>query len=73
LAVRALQGISYFHNDGLASGVIILSAWILASIGVLLGVDWRAARAKGPASRDGNQDAKRVVAAIPTDTSVDEG
>jgi hypothetical protein len=74
LAVRALQGISYFHNDGLASGVIILSAWIVASVGVLLGVDWRAARVKALASRGGNRDAKRVVAAaISTDTSVDGG
>jgi hypothetical protein len=63
LAVRALQGISHFHNDGLASGVIILSAWIVVSAGVLLGVDWRATRAKAPASGDGNRDAKRVVAA----------
>jgi hypothetical protein len=74
LAVRALQGISYFHNDGLASAAIILSAWIVASAGVLLGVDWRAARVKAPASRDGNRDAKRVVAAgISTETSVDAG
>jgi hypothetical protein len=41
LAVRALQGMSYFHNDGLASGVIILSAWIVVSSVVLLAVDWR--------------------------------
>jgi hypothetical protein len=74
LAVRALQGMSYFHNDGLASGLIILSAWIVASVGVLLGVDWRAARAKTPAPRDSNTDAQRVViAAISTDTSVDVG
>jgi hypothetical protein len=73
LAVRALLGISYFHNDGLASGVIILSAWIVASAGVLVGADWRAARAKDPASRDDNRDAKRMVGAISTDTSVDVG
>jgi hypothetical protein len=59
LAVRALQGNSYFHNDGLASALIILSAWIVASAGVLLGVDWRAVRAKAPESRDGNKVAKR--------------
>ena len=41
VAVRALQGMSYFHNDGLTAGVIILCAWIVASSFILLGVDWR--------------------------------
>jgi hypothetical protein len=52
LAVRALQGISYFHNNGLAFGLIILSAWIVASAGVLLGADWRSSWTAVRAHRD---------------------
>ncbi|MEV5478576.1 hypothetical protein AB0L66_40600 [Streptomyces sp. NPDC052207] len=35
VGVHAIQGLSYFHNDGLATGIAILLAWILASTVVL--------------------------------------
>lgn len=33
--VRALQGMSYFHEDGLWSGLAVLAAWIIACVGLL--------------------------------------
>ncbi|RPK32880.1 hypothetical protein EES40_36285 [Streptomyces sp. ADI93-02] len=39
VGVRALDGLAYFHHDGLGSGVVILSAWIAACVGVLYALD----------------------------------
>ncbi|MFD3538205.1 ABC transporter permease [Streptomyces sp. NPDC058662] len=46
--VRALQGMSYFHNDGLWSALAILTAWILACVALLYLRDIRSARTKRP-------------------------
>ncbi|MEU4356275.1 ABC transporter permease [Streptomyces virginiae] len=42
--VRALQGMSYFHADGLWSGLAVLAAWILACVALLYLRDTRSAR-----------------------------
>jgi hypothetical protein len=63
VAVRALLGMSYFHNDGLTSALIILSAWIVVSAAILLGVDWRS-RTKALASEpDPGESSRRPAAA----------
>ncbi|MEU3501283.1 ABC transporter permease [Streptomyces hundungensis] len=41
--VRALQGMSYFHDDGLWSGLAVLAAWIIACVGLLYLRDTRSA------------------------------
>lgn len=42
--VRALQGMSYFRNDGLWSGLAVLTAWIIACVALLYVRDIRGAR-----------------------------
>lgn len=39
LGIRALQGISYFDNDGFAAGVALLAVWIVGSVTILYAVD----------------------------------
>ncbi|MFF9808261.1 ABC transporter permease [Streptomyces coeruleorubidus] len=47
VGVRAVQGLSHFHNDGLTAGVVILVAWTLIAAATLY---WRDARGtRGPA------------------------
>ncbi|MEU9197844.1 hypothetical protein AB0D21_32605 [Streptomyces hundungensis] len=44
-AVRALQRMSYFHDDGLWSGLAaVLAAWIIACVALLYLRDTRGAR-----------------------------
>ncbi len=45
VGVRALDGIAYFHHDGLVSGVVVLSAWIALCIAALFFLDRIAASA----------------------------
>lgn len=45
IGVRALDGIAYFHHDGLVSGVVVLSAWIALCIAALFFLDRIAASA----------------------------
>jgi ABC-type multidrug transport system permease subunit len=45
VGVRALDGIAYFHHDGLVSGVAVLSAWIALCIAALFFLDRIAASA----------------------------
>ncbi|MEU7107438.1 ABC transporter permease [Streptomyces sp. NPDC046215] len=47
--VRAIQGLAYFHNDGLARGIAVLAVWIIACAGLLYLRDARSAR-RTPAS-----------------------
>lgn len=35
VGVRALDGLAYFHHDGLVTALVVLSAWIAASVAVL--------------------------------------
>jgi hypothetical protein len=35
VGVRALQGLSYFKSDGVASGVVILAVWVLVTVLIL--------------------------------------
>ncbi|MEU4211545.1 ABC transporter permease [Streptomyces sp. NPDC026206] len=42
--VRALQGLAYFHHDGLGRGIAVLAAWIIACAGLLYLRDARSAR-----------------------------
>lgn len=46
--VRALQGMSYFHNDGLGSGLAVLTLWILTCVALLYLRDTRSARTSRP-------------------------
>jgi hypothetical protein len=39
VGVRALDGLSYFHHDGLTRGVIILCSWIAACVGAMYLLD----------------------------------
>ncbi|WP_435223168.1 ABC transporter permease [Streptomyces sp. Tue6028] len=43
VGVRALNGLAYFHNDGVESGLIILAAWVLLCAAAILGLDRLAA------------------------------
>ncbi|MFF3877847.1 ABC transporter permease [Streptomyces sp. NPDC001978] len=43
VGVRALNGLAYFHNDGVESGLITLSAWAVLCVGTILGLDRLAA------------------------------
>lgn len=45
VGVRALDGLAYFHHDGLVSGVVVLSAWITLCVTGLLLLDRTAAKA----------------------------
>jgi ABC-type multidrug transport system permease subunit len=36
VGVRAVNGLAYFHGDGVISGVVILTAWTVAAVGGLL-------------------------------------
>jgi hypothetical protein len=42
VGVRAVQGLSYFNNDGLTVGIVVLVVWILIASATLY---WRDARA----------------------------
>lgn len=44
VAVRAVQGMAYFHDQGLWSAVAVLSAWIVVCVAVLYHRDVRSAR-----------------------------
>lgn len=39
VGVRALDGLAYFHNDGLTRGVVILCAWIAVCVGAVYLLD----------------------------------
>ncbi len=39
VGLRALRGHSYFHNDGLVTGVLVLVAWILVALVILTVAD----------------------------------
>jgi len=39
LGIRALQGISYFNDDGFSIGVTLLAVWIISSATILYAVD----------------------------------
>ncbi|WP_394619431.1 hypothetical protein JNUCC0626_10125 [Lentzea sp. JNUCC 0626] len=41
VGVRAIKGVSYFQNDGLATGLLVLAAWIAVCAGVLFLKDRR--------------------------------
>ncbi|MFK0282607.1 ABC transporter permease [Streptomyces sp. NPDC090499] len=38
VGVRAVQGLSHFHNDGLTGAIVILTGWIVLCVGVIY---WR--------------------------------
>lgn len=44
LGLRALFGESYFNNDGYVSGLILLTVWIVASLGIIAAMDVAADR-----------------------------
>jgi hypothetical protein len=44
VGVRAIQGVAYFHNDGVIRGIVVLVLWIAACAGILWQRDVRAAR-----------------------------
>ncbi|MGW3445406.1 hypothetical protein [Streptomyces sp. NPDC001076] len=60
VGVRALDGIACFHHDGLTSGVVVLSTWIVSLRG-------RAGPA-GPDRRIGRDRARREVVRSPCHT-----
>ncbi|MER6128606.1 ABC transporter permease [Streptomyces sp. NPDC001795] len=39
VGVRALDGIAYFHHDGLTSGIVVLSTWIALCVAALFLLD----------------------------------
>ncbi|MYX34250.1 MULTISPECIES: ABC transporter permease [Streptomycetaceae] len=39
VGVRAMDGIAYFHHDGLTRGIVILCSWIAASVGTMFLLD----------------------------------
>lgn len=39
VGVRALDGLAYFHNDGVESGLIILAGWVLFCVASIFGLD----------------------------------
>ncbi|MEU1619926.1 ABC transporter permease [Streptomyces sp. NPDC005722] len=39
VGVRAMDGIAYFHHDGLTRGIVILCSWIVASVGTMFLLD----------------------------------
>ena len=48
VGVRALDGLAYFHHDGLITALVVLSAWIVASVAVLVLRDELDARHAAP-------------------------
>lgn len=50
VGVRALDGLAYFHHDGLLTAVLVLSAWIVGSVAVLVLRDELDARHQAQAS-----------------------
>ncbi|MFF0630726.1 ABC transporter permease [Streptomyces sp. NPDC004296] len=44
VGVRAIQGASYFHNDGLTRGIAVLAGWIVACAAILYARDVLARR-----------------------------
>lgn len=48
--VRAIQGLAYFHHDGLERGIIVLAVWIVACAGLLYLRDARGARGRQAAT-----------------------
>ncbi|MFD5989680.1 hypothetical protein [Streptomyces cyaneofuscatus] len=47
-AVRALQGLAHFKNDGLLSGLVTLTLWTVVCAGVIRLKEARSARDKAP-------------------------
>lgn len=43
VGVRAINGLAYFHNDGVGDGVTILSVWVAFCIGAIFSLDQIAA------------------------------
>ncbi|MFI8008484.1 ABC transporter permease [Streptomyces sp. NPDC086010] len=39
VGVRAINGLAYFHNDGVGSGIVILMVWIVACVAAIFGLD----------------------------------
>ena len=50
VGVRALDGLAYFHHDGLLTAVLVLSGWIVGSVAVLVLCDELDARHRAQAS-----------------------
>jgi hypothetical protein len=50
VGVRALNGLAYFHHDGLLSGIAILGGWIAACAAALFARDAHDRRRVGPSS-----------------------
>ena len=46
VGVRAVQGVAYFHNDGVVRAVVVLGIWIAVCAGVLWHRDVRTARVR---------------------------
>ncbi|MGI8418376.1 MAG: ABC transporter permease [Nakamurella sp.] len=51
LGLRALFGESYFNNDGYVSGLILLTVWVIASLGIVAALDVVADRRKSRSHR----------------------
>ncbi|GAA3795506.1 hypothetical protein [Streptomyces chiangmaiensis] len=39
VGVRAINGLAYFHDDGVGSAVVILCCWIVFCVGAVFGLD----------------------------------
>jgi len=39
VGVRAINGLAYFHNDGVGDGVVMLSVWVVFCIGAIFSLD----------------------------------
>ncbi|MEU7968042.1 ABC transporter permease [Streptomyces sp. NPDC049097] len=39
VGVRAINGLAYFHDDGVGSAVVILSCWVVLCVGAVFGLD----------------------------------
>ncbi len=46
VGVRAVQGVAYFHDDGLVRGIVVLAVWVAVCVAVLWHRDVRAARVR---------------------------
>lgn len=44
VGVRAIQGVAYFHDDGVIRGIVVLAIWIAVCAGILWHRDVRTAR-----------------------------
>ncbi|RPE37747.1 hypothetical protein EDD90_0607 [Streptomyces sp. Ag109_O5-1] len=36
---RAINGLAYFHNDGVGDGMVMLSVWVVFCIGAIFSLD----------------------------------